>query len=361
MNLLKEESGLETEKMEEFQSPCFTSHYIDFHNQRIVDKTELAHENLPGFIQDLIATMLDSERNNYKSYKVKGDTQEFISLLKRDFLENNLPFTDIFAKISKRLLDKEIKAHEKYKHLRDLVQGDLVQYFEIYDEHKIYIAVKLQHLEYYSAADYKLGAGFPKDKYVKKTCLVKTSLDNEILEILLSDTNNKISEYWWDDFLELEECNTHEKNTQDSINAIDEVLNRSIKKQSPSDYTIIRNSVISYYKNHESIAYSDMVDSLFENYVPQEPERFSMEDVTKKVRALPDKIGFDRTFDVMQEYINKRARTSYPISRYFTLKIEQPPDNFSEVISAEVSVDGKKYLKILTEDEKTFDSFVRHN
>ena len=78
--------------------------------------------------------------------------------------------------------------------------------------------------------------------------------------------SNTVAKYWSSDFLELDEMVSDESNTSKAFKAIESTLNRNIRNIAPRDHTIIRNAVISYFKNHEHFDYAVMLDSILSNY-----------------------------------------------------------------------------------------------
>lgn len=72
---------------------------------------------------------------------------------------------------------------------------------------------------------------------------MKTLLVNEA-KIYVSNSGK----YWADDFLELRELSTDAQNTKRAFNAIDTILTKEVKKNAPSDYTVIRNTFVGYMK-----------------------------------------------------------------------------------------------------------------
>ena len=86
--------------------------------------------------------------------------------------------------------------------------------------------------------------------------------------------------------MELEERTNDETNTDRAFRAVDLVLNRNLKKIAPRDYTVTRNAVISYFQSSKQIDYDQMVNQLFENYVPVELEPEKKKKIDRKTVGI---------------------------------------------------------------------------
>ena len=102
-------------------------------------------------------------------------------------------------------------------------------------------------------------------------------------------------------------------NTDRAFRAVDLVLNKNLKKIAPRDYTVTRNAVISYFKSSEQIDYDQMVNQLFENYVPVELEPEKKKKLIEKLLKLPEEKNFDRQFNVVNSVIKAKIKKTYDV------------------------------------------------
>ncbi|HEL1644125.1 TPA: hypothetical protein TXL48_000668 [Streptococcus suis] len=258
----------------------------------------------------------------------------------------------LFEEISKRLLEKEIATQEKIKRLKREVQiGSLMQalFYNKTEKQYMYLIAKVGHIDFINQKGLSSATGFPKDIKLYKSCVVFLNSDKEVQGIRVHlDT---VSKYWYDDFLELRELSSDETNTDRAFNSIDGYLNRSVKKNYPEDRASLRNSFIHYFRQTTMMNYNDMVNQIFDNYIPIN-NNFSKEEFRIAFLALPDKKGFERNFQVVSEIIKARIRTSYSIYPGITMKVT---DNRNVINS--ITENGKNYLKIEVTDETTFNEF----
>ena len=95
--------------------------------------------------------------------------------------------------------------------------------------------------------------------------------------------SNNIAKYWYDNFLELDQVVSDEVNTDKAFRAIDSTLNRNVKGIAPRDHTLLRNTMITYFKSNDYIDYDTMIQSTLENYKPTELEQDKMEKVLENL------------------------------------------------------------------------------
>lgn len=172
---------------------------------------------------------------------------------------------------------------------------------------------------------------------------------------------NNPAKYWHDTFLELEERTNDETNTDRAFRAVDLVLNKNLKKIAPRDYTVTRNAVISYFKSSEQIDYDQMVNQLFENYVPVELEPEKKKKLIEKLLKLPEEKNFDRQFNVVNSVIKAKIKKTYDVCQGIQLKISEGIDDLDKTISAYRDDEGNKYIKIKTDNDVTFKSFSKNS
>ncbi|GIP52911.1 nucleoid-associated protein [Paenibacillus vini] len=342
----------------EFRSRVFESlHHIDLDNNAIVSK-RIDEGDLDEYLVDLIEAIMETPNSRY--FKVQSNTTEIIALI-NGFMEEKSQdeFIEISEKIANRLLRHEVQAKEKYKNITEIQRGSLIQsLIEFTDNREFFFLIaKVEHESFLNTIDLVKQIGLPFEKRVLKTCLLKYNEENEILEIIITDTNNRISTYWWSDFLELEEMNSDEKNTKTAFNAIDLVLTQKLKKQAPSDYTILRNNLIGYFRTQEDFQFDSMVSSVFGNYQSDNISNEELNEIRRHVTSLPEKKGFDKHFSIIDKEIKARIRKTIQLSDKIELNLKDHISELRHNIRSEVSHNGERQIVIKTENEEAFNLF----
>lgn len=266
--------------------------------------------------------------------------------------------------IADRLLLKETAAQERIEHLDIRVQkGSLIQAL-LKDEESdtfTYLLAKVEHGGFVDDADFSFKSGFSKDKKtIWKTCIFDLS-STEPQKIPAKVYSNTAAKYWWDDFLELVAVTNDERNTENAFKAVDSTLNRIVKEMAPFDHTIIRNTFVSYFKNHEHLDYNQMIHDVMDNYAPTDLPQEKLHSLRDRLLELPDDRHFDRQFTPVPSVIKARIKKVYDIYQGVKLQITDEIANIEDVISAERETDGSQYIKIKTTDSTTFKRFYKHS
>ena len=216
--------------MEQFQFSqiIFNLHHIDLGNEKLLKITEHKNENdVTNYLELLIKEIYDEKTK--RKFNISSKTTEvFVSILnilqKSDFELN----TEIIAN---RLLREEIRIQDKIKHLKDIKKGSILQCYFQMNGNPYIIITKVDHNPFLDENELKKRIGLPYNKKVIKAALFRFNMDNNVEQIYVLDSNAKISEYWWKDFLELVEIYSDEANSENSFNSIDKYLNKKIKKK----------------------------------------------------------------------------------------------------------------------------------
>lgn len=150
-----------------------------------------------------------------------------------------------------------------------------------------------------------------------------------------------------------------EVNTEKAFRTIDNLLNRTIKKDYPRDYTLLRNSIITYFKTNTYIDYDAMVENAINNYQPVEIESEKMGKFLEKVKELPERHKFDKQFNTVSKVINARIRKVYDVCKGIQIKITDAIPDICDTIEAYRDDNGNKYLKIKTDNDTTYEIFSK--
>ena len=319
----------------------------------------------PPAFDAYVAELINHISNNtsVREYKTSSNSTEVIG----NILEACANINDndcVFEKmdvIARRLLLKETEAQSSIRNTNTIVQkGSLVQalLFDDILEKYIYLLAKVEHTEWVDDSDFTFKTGFSKDKRkIWKSCLFdlfNLAADTFYAKVY-SDTKAR---YWYDGFLELNEMNSDEVNTERAFKAIDATLGHGFKGIISPDHTMIRNSFVVYMKNKEHIDYQEMVEEILGNYKPTDPNISSDKilDIKSRLLEQPKKKKFDSQFNVIGSAINARIKRVYPIYDGIDLKVNGDIKDLSKTIIA-VEENGVRYIKIRTNNETTFNRF----
>ena len=242
----------------------------------------------PATFDSYVAELINHISNNtsVREYKTHSDSTEVISCILKICANqtNENSVLDRMKILARRLLLEETKAQIQIRHTNTTVQkGSLIQalLFDDIAEKYVYLLAKVEHTEWVDDSDFTFKTGFSKDKKtIWKSCLFDLSnlTAQEFYAKVYSDTK---AQYWSNGFLELEELKNDELNTQRAFQAIEATLGHGFRGITGPDHTIIRNSFIGYLKSNEHIDYPSMVNSILENYQPEDtnisPEKVESE------------------------------------------------------------------------------------
>ena len=333
---------------------------IDYANEQI--RSKVTPDSFNEYIQELIAHINGNE--NVREYKTHSNSTEVVSAI-LSILQDTANEQLIGEKnqtIAERLLRKEMETQNRISRLRTNVKrGSLIQALLFYEDEDryAYLIAKVEHSEFVDDIDYSYKTGFSKDKKtIWKSCLI--DLRDPESEVFYSKVySDTAAKYWSHDFLELVEINSDEANTQKAFNAVEGVLNRTIKPDHKIDYTILRNSTIQYFKSHAHFDYSEMIDSVFSEYSPCEFDENKKREVIERLRVLPEKKKFDCQFNTVSQAINKKIKKVYIVNSSVEMRIIDSIHDIRDEIMAYQASDGKRYLRLLVTDEDTFKYFKR--
>lgn len=339
---------------------------IDYEAQQVTPRE--TPETFDTYVAELINHI--SGNTSVREYKTRSNATEVIGCI-LSMCANQTDENYVSGKMdimAHRLLLKETEAQKQIHRTKTTVQkGSLVQVL-LFDENAEkyeYLLAKVEHTKWVDDSDFTFKTGFSKDKKTMwKSCLFDLSdlTANEFYAKVYSDTK---AQYWNNGFLELDEMNSDESNTQRAFQAIDAALGYGFKGITRPDYTIIRNHFIGYFKNNEHIDYPSMVNSILENYqpvdtdlTPEEVQSMSERIQTIRVKLLeqPEKKKFDSQFNAVSSAINARIRRVYPINDGIDLKVTRAITDLSSTIQS-VEENGIRYIKVRTNNDDTYCRF----
>lgn len=282
---------------------------------------------------------------NKRLYKFKDGNTEVKSSLK-SILDEVGDIDNVILSNAKRLLEKETITQEKINRLdKEIQKGSLLHlHFNLNETNQIIIC-KVEHDEVLSETGFNFIKGLNTKKKVFKAILLCFDEHHNITDNYIFDKNS--SKFWWDDFLELIQINTDDKNTEKSLNAIDIILSRQ-KQKYFADYIIVRNTLIGHYRTKKEFNFTGMISEVFSSYEPINKE-FPIGKIVGDLKELPIKKGFDTQFSIVKTSINKRVQNKIKLANNLYLNIDDYVENLKNIIEP-FEENGNKYIKILSAD-----------
>ncbi|WP_298509120.1 hypothetical protein [uncultured Kordia sp.] len=331
-------------------------HHVDNSNSSVRSISITLSSTLIDYTNKLFKQINESE--NKKIYTFKSDKTEVRQVIEN--VINNKERNDSVELSASRLLEKETKAQEwmdSRKMKVKILKGSLFQTLIEIDGEKKVIICKADHNQYLDENSLSLRSGLPWDKKIFKAALIHINNDNSIFEeVDILDVNH--SKYWYDDFLELREKHNSSYNTQQSMNKIDIRVFNNIKKKYPSDYWILRNSFIGFFRSKSNFEIEDFISTLLDDYYPVDIE-FPKDSIVNKIRALPKQFDFDSSFSISKKDIKKRASRKVKIAENIDLHLKNHIKNFKGIIHSGKTDSGQMFIQVFTEEESVYEQFKR--
>jgi hypothetical protein len=334
---------------------------IDYENE-IVQSRETP-ESFNDYIDELVSHI--NSNTSIREYKSRSLATEVINC-SLQILEHNDDENYVMERINtiaNRLLRKEVEAQGRVTRMDISVQkGSLIQAL-LHNENDgsyAYLLAKVEHSDFVDDEDFRFKTGFSKDKKtIWKSCIIDLS-DAETGQVNAKIYSNTVAKYWCNEFLELDEMVSDELNTTKAFKAIDETLNRNIRGIAPKDYTVIRNSVISYFKRHQHIDYNVMIEEVLGDYEPCDLSIDKVDSLKQKLSVLPTSKNFDCQFNSKPNIINAKIKRTYKVNEGIEIKINDSIENLNDTIVAYEENDGTRFLRIKTNNNEVYQSFKVH-
>lgn len=331
-------------------------HFLDV-SKNYIETVEInaKKKNIIEYIDGLIDEIIDNP--NKRLYRFKsGKTQVKSSI--DDMVKENPQIDEILLANAERLLEKEVSAETRVKRMgRKVQRGSLLHiHFKQENNHKILIC-KIDHDEIITEKTFEKSRGLNTRKKIFKSFLLH--IEESSSQIYLNDKNN--SKYWWSEFLELEQVNTDDDNTEKSINKITSIIDSFKKKNSEYllDSTILRNYCVGYFRSNENFNFSEFMDSTFYKYQPYN-EDFPLNKITDRINKLSQKEVFDNQFKISPEKINKKIISEIRLSPGIFLKINDFVQNLDSKLMPYNDTKGLG-MTILSDEAYSFVKYKIHN
>lgn len=260
---------------------------------------------------------------------------------------------------SDKLLSVEKNTEEEisrlHKHIR---KGCLLQIKCKIEGVKTLLLVKIDDNTFLDAEVMKLKTGLPLDTRMQKVAIIKFDDLGEVKSLLLSDTNASISKYWREDFFVAKPLRDSRTNTKNAFNAIDKLLQKSLKSKSMQDYYFIRNQVIIKFRQ-PSFTFNDLVDDL-KKYEPlgDALDEKSFNKFITDLEDLPTKKDFDTQFEVEPKLIKAKLNNRIMIDDHFELHVKGEVVDLKSRLGVGIDEDSqRKFVKIYSDEGyNTFES-----
>lgn len=331
---------------------------VDYEKPEI--ETRVVTDDLNGYILRLYNIIEDSDKLQF--FKEKDLTTQvlgnILKIVEKLNSNNTEGISSLMDSISNRLRDKEENVQKKVEQMGvDVKKGSLLQavFKTPLDGEYEYLISKTEHNKYMEEKNYSIEEGFNIDeKNLWKSCLIRCMIEDDCVKIkeirVYLDNNAK---YWAREFLELEELRNDQQNTQQFFREIERVLKKNVYKYSKEDYHTLRTSVIEHIRSTKQIDFPEIIKNKFERYDYVELDDNQKSKLLKDLKELPSKGTFDTQFDADPSALSVRiVRESYELTNDIELIIKDI--NSDDKIEAFEDRDGKRYIKIETENEAIY-------
>ncbi|WP_411960075.1 hypothetical protein ACK3BE_25830 [Pseudomonas mandelii] len=260
--------------------------------------------------------------------------------------------------LTERLLDCEITAQKKIAALKkELRTGSLLcAHFQLAETEHVML-VKIDHAGFLDEVNFQHTSGLPEKQRAQKCAtfsVVDGGIDNVVV---ISDSNNTLTEYWWGSFLNLKALSDPELNTFKAFKAIEGFLKAKVEKTSPSDYWTLRNAFVSYFTTRPNCLFDQMIDEIMGEY-PCADESFDMQKLAQEAKLLPKKNQFDSHFAIAPNVISNKIKRQIRLADNLDLRINGEIANYDKMF-ATGDDNGRKYLKIYSSEG--YDAFKKRD
>lgn len=324
-------------------------HFISLHpidlNEPKTESVDFSdkRKTVTAYVEELVASILNRDTNRGFRFKSKA-TEVCVSV---NAIATEDDHQDSPQTIANRLLSIEKAVQKRYQQITDILKGSLVQTSLTAGGQKYVLLTKLDHHAFLDEEDFTKRTGLPYEKRVLKGCLIPIESSGNFGEVRVYDTNARIAQYWWSDFLELEEIRSDVANTKLAFNAVDQFLAREVGKKCKGDYNILRNDLVSYFHTRQGFQYTELVETLFGNYSPS-VDGIDPTGLKNDAASLPKKNKFDQQFNIESSAVKARYKKIVKLQQNLELHMNAEVPDLGHVVQA-YEEDGIKGIKIRTD------------
>lgn len=347
---------------------------IDRENNKIISR-KIDINDAKDYINSLIEKILhtdkkrefESKKVSYTMSVINQIVQRYVikdlvastteTSVQKESTDSYLNFTTF---ISQKLLQEQLIAQNKYKHLNEIQKGSLVQALVLHDNKIIYLSCLVEHTTFIDENDLKYKIGLPtSDKATLKSCIIYHSIEGDIDNIYLTDSRSKFTEYWYDGFLELFEKHSDRTNTKQAYNLIKSHITNGLSKSSKADCNALTNSLNVFFSQTHDFTFDNCLDFLFNEYKPQNAE-LNLTQLRDKIENKATSIKLDTVFAIDNSDIELSLKnTKYYVTDNIELKLKTPKKNLNDYIYSDKLKSNEKILVIRNINEETYSKFLK--
>lgn len=303
-----------------------------------------------------------------KNTQVINSVCSIISEIRKGESRNRTTISNNLDGNARRLQREEINAQDSISRLGKIIKkGSLIQavLFDEETEEYNFLIAKIENKVFYEETTLNKCFGIDgENNKLWKSCLFSISIDEQG-NIDVSDAkvfSDNGAKYWTDKFLELDPMSQDDKNTKKAFEQIDKALAAHIKPISPKDFWLLRNGLITYFRNQEFFDYDNMMENLFNNYKPEKIEETVYKEIIPIFENLPDKKKFERQFHVVPKELKARVKKVYNINTGIELNFTWEIEDLKNTIKS-YEENGQKYLSIKIKEteennKELYDAFL---
>ncbi len=343
--------------------------YCSLHNLDL-NQEEPVRKDIPSdfgaFMQSYIE-FVTSSNDTSREYTVRDKNRTVVSCLNElfgDVLRQGDMVTDLSVpdamsdSIAFKLLDSEKIVQERVQGMSTIQKGSIVQALIKDGDGYSYVIAKVEHKEWFEGETLQKNFGFPNENKVWKSAVIGLAIvaDAVILSPIHCYINTQ-AKYWTESFLEIDEAKNDATNTIAVMKAVDKVLG-TMKETAPIDYYNLHNSAIHKLQTEQNINFPDMVGELFDHYSPN-VESVNTAALKENLLALSQEGRFDTQFHTDPKAIKNLKKVKISVSPTIDVLVREAQSNWEESFYIREKSDGKSYLMIRCEDEKTLRMFPK--
>ncbi|OIN27403.1 nucleoid-associated protein [Vibrio barjaei] len=270
-----------------------------------------------------------------------NNTQEFIfnegSLVEQEFLKylDHPPHWQVMCEeFSATLLDSQQASQKRIEHLdKKVTPGSLLLIHCKPPEANvdILVLVKMEQEEFANVVDFEHQYGLPTEKKALNTALIRFEAGKPA-SMLVSRANA-----FWIKFLDVYPVRADNVNTANAFSAIDGALKKVKRDGFKSDYTALRNHLITYLRNNQgkTVVYGELIDTVFGQHKALD-KRFLARNFADDLRQLPakkkGKNAFDPHFQIDMTDVKAKRKTVISLTDKIDLNLKDGIDNLDETI-----------------------------
>ena len=277
-------------------------------------------------------------------------------LLQGDVVTDSETLDELTDSIALKLLDVEKAVQERIGQMTDVQKGSIVQALLKDEESYKYIVAKVEHSEWYDGETLEKNFGFPgQNKRVWKSAVIcLDTAEGDVIFTSIKAYINTNAKYWTAHFLEVQEAKTDAVNTKTVLHVVDRVL-KSVKETAPQDYYNLRNTVVHELQSEQTINYPEMINNLLGSYQPSS-DKVDIQEMREK---LLDASGFDTQFHTDPKAIKGPGKVKIIVSPSIDVLVKEGIPNWKEGFRIHEKADGRTFLMIRCDDQRTLNSFPK--